>query len=96
MTPVAVGYGLLWLLRSVDQISAFIEELPASVERLQEMPGMVGSIAQSIDVPGPGSDARQTGGWDFREPPARVRSRSGTEDKAANVPTYASGMRRPM
>ena len=45
-----IGLGLVLVPFLVDQISALVEELPAFVERLQETPGIVGSIAQSIDV----------------------------------------------
>ena len=45
-----IGLGIVLVPFLVDQISALVEELPAFVERLQETPGMVGSIAQSIDV----------------------------------------------
>ena len=47
---VMIGLGLVLVPFLVDQISALGEELPAFVERLQETPGIVGSIAQSIDV----------------------------------------------
>jgi predicted PurR-regulated permease PerM len=45
-----IGLGIVLVPFLVDQISALVEELPTFVERLQETPGMVGSIAQSIDV----------------------------------------------
>ena len=47
---VMIGLGIVLVPFLVDQISALVEELPAFVERLQEAPGMVGSIAQSIDI----------------------------------------------
>ena len=45
-----IGLGVVLVPFLVDQISALVEELPAFVERLQETPGVVGSIAQSMDV----------------------------------------------
>ena len=47
---VMIGLGIVLVPFLVDQISALVEELPAFVERLQEAPGMVGSIAQSIEI----------------------------------------------
>ena len=44
---IGIGYVLIPFL--VDQVSALVEELPAFVQRLQETPGIVGSITQSID-----------------------------------------------
>jgi predicted PurR-regulated permease PerM len=45
-----IGLGLVLVPFLVDQISTLVEELPAFVERLQETPGIVGSITRSIDV----------------------------------------------
>ena len=44
------GLGVVLVPFLVEQISTLIEEFPAFVEQLQQTPGIVGSIAQSIDV----------------------------------------------
>jgi len=46
---VLIGLGVVLIPFLVDQISALVDEFPAFVERLQESPGILGSIAQSID-----------------------------------------------
>jgi hypothetical protein len=45
-----VGFAAVLVPFLVDQISALVEEFPAFVERLQQTPGIVGWITQSIDV----------------------------------------------
>lgn len=47
-----VGLGLVLVPFLIEQVAALVEELPDFVERLQETPGMVGSLAQSIDLEG--------------------------------------------
>ena len=47
---VLVAFAAVLVPFLVDQISALVDEFPAFVERLQQTPGIVGSIAQSIDL----------------------------------------------
>ena len=47
---VLIGLGAVLIPFLVDQISALVAEFPAFVERLKETPGIVGSMAQSIDL----------------------------------------------
>lgn len=47
---VLVGFAAVLVPFLVDQISALVDEFPAFVERLQQTPGIVGSITQSIDL----------------------------------------------
>lgn len=45
-----VGLGLVLVSFLINQISAFVEEVPALLERLEQTPGVIGSIAQLIDL----------------------------------------------
>jgi predicted PurR-regulated permease PerM len=47
---VLIGLGAVLIPFLVDQISALVAEFPAFVDRLKETPGIVGSMAQSIDL----------------------------------------------
>jgi predicted PurR-regulated permease PerM len=47
---VLVGFAAVLVPFLVEQISALVDEFPAFVERLQQTPGILGSITQSIDL----------------------------------------------
>ena len=47
---VLLGFAAVLIPFLVDQVSALVEEFPDFVERLQQTPGIVGSMTQSIDL----------------------------------------------